>query len=116
MLRAAVGCCAAAVGGAEAITVSAFASAIGLPDELGRRIARNTQSVLHDESSLARVSDPASGSYYVEAGTEQLAEAAWQKFAELERAGGLPAALSSGALAERLERDWQRRQEDLAHR
>ncbi|HJQ03368.1 MAG TPA: methylmalonyl-CoA mutase subunit beta [Jatrophihabitans sp.] len=114
ILRATVGCFAAAVGGAEAITVIPFDSALGLPDELGRRIARNTQSVLHDESSLARVSDPAGGSYYVEAGTEQLAEAAWQKFTELERDGGLPAA--SGALAERLAQDWQRRQQDLAHR
>ena len=116
ILRATVGCFAAAVGGAEAITVSPFDSAIGMPDELGRRIARNTQSVLHDESSLARVSDPAGGSYYVEAGTERLAETAWQKFTELERDGGLPAALSSGALAERLERGWQRRKEDLARR
>jgi methylmalonyl-CoA mutase len=116
ILRATVGCFAAAVGGAEAITVSPFDSAIGLSDELGRRIARNTQSVLHDESSLARVSDPAGGSYYVEAGTEQLAATAWQRFTQLERDGGLLAALNSGALAERLARDWQRRQGDLAHR
>src|SRR6185437_6837353 len=67
ILRGTLGCFAAAVGGADAITVSPFDGALGLPDELGRRIARNTQAVLHDESSLARVSDPAGGSYYVEA-------------------------------------------------
>ncbi|HET6209484.1 MAG TPA: methylmalonyl-CoA mutase subunit beta [Jatrophihabitans sp.] len=116
ILRGTLGCFAAAVGGAEAITVSPFDGALGLPDELGRRIARNTHAVLHEESSLARVSDPAGGSYYVEAITEQLAAAGWQRFSELERDGGLPAALASGALAERLDRAWQRRRAELAHR
>lgn len=116
ILRGTLGCFAAAVGGADVITVSPFDGALGLPDELGRRIARNTQAVLHDESSLARVSDPAGGSYYVETLTEQLAAIAWQTFTELERDGGLAAALESGALAARLGRSWQRRRDDLAHR
>lgn len=116
ILRGTLGCFAAAVGGAEAITVSPFDGALGLPDELGRRIARNTQAVLHDESSLARVSDPAGGSYYVETVTEQLAATAWRTFTELERDGGLPALLESGALATRLDRSWQRRRDAVAHR
>ncbi|SDJ49719.1 heterodimeric methylmalonyl-CoA mutase small subunit [Frankineae bacterium MT45] len=87
MLRATVGCFAAAVGGARSITVAPYDAAIGLPDDLARRIARNTQSVLHDESSLGRVSDPAGGSWYVESLTDALAETAWQKFTALERDG-----------------------------
>ncbi|MGI8667659.1 MAG: methylmalonyl-CoA mutase family protein [Jatrophihabitans sp.] len=116
LLRTTIGCFAAAAGGAESITVAPFDSALGLPDEFGRRIARNTHAVLHDESSLARVSDPAGGSFYVESITEQLAETSWQKFTELERAGGAATALASGALGELLERSWQRRRDNLAHR
>jgi methylmalonyl-CoA mutase len=116
LLRATVGCFAAAVGGAEAITVLPFDAALGLPDAFGRRIARNTQSVLHDESSLARVDDPGGGSYYLESITEQLAAAAWTKFSEIERAGGMVAALASGAIAELLDASWQRRQDSVAHR
>lgn len=116
MLRATIGCFAAAVGGADSITVTPFDAAIGLPDDFGRRIARNTQTILHDESSLARVLDPAGGSWYLESLTERLAEVAWDKFTAIERAGGAVAALRSGTLAAMLESSWQRRRENIAHR
>jgi methylmalonyl-CoA mutase len=116
LLRGTVGCFAAAVAGADAITVAPFDSALGLPDDFGRRIARNTQSILHDESSLARVLDPAGGSWYLESLTEQLAEVAWDKFTAIERAGGAVAALESGVLAGMLAASWQPRRENIAHR
>ena len=116
LLRTTVGCFAAAIGGAEAITVSPFDSALGLPDDFGRRIARNTQAILHDEASLGRVSDAAGGSYYVETLTDRLAAAAWASFTELERQGGAAAAWESGAVAELLEKTWQARRRNLAHR
>ncbi|MDQ1740127.1 MAG: methylmalonyl-CoA mutase [Pseudonocardiales bacterium] len=116
LLRATVGCFAAAVAGAEVITVAPFDSAVGLPDDFGRRIARNTQSILHDESSLARVLDPAGGSWYLESLTEQLAEVAWEKFTAIERSGGAVAALESGALAGMLAASWQPRRDNIARR
>jgi len=116
MLRATIGCFAAAVGGADAITVLPFDHAIGLPDEFARRIARNTSSVLHDESSLARVIDPAGGSWYVESLTNDLARAAWDSFTAIERHGGALAALDEGRIARRCEAVRARRDEDIAHR
>ena len=116
MLRTTIGCFAAAVGGAQAITVQPFDSAIGVSDDFARRIARNTQSVLHDESSLARVIDPAGGSFYIESITEQLADAAWAKFTEIERAGGAVAALTSGHIPNLIAATRARRDEAIAHR
>ncbi|MER5970609.1 methylmalonyl-CoA mutase subunit beta [Streptomyces sp. NPDC002055] len=116
MLRTTVACLGAGVGGADAVTVQPFDSALGLPDAFARRIARNTSSILLEESHLARVIDPAGGSWYVERLTDELAQAGWAWFQEIERAGGQAAALSSGLIAERLERTWQRRREDLAKR
>jgi len=116
LLRATVGCFAAAVAGADVITVAPFDSAVGLPNDFGRRIARNTQSILHDESSLARVLDPAGGSWYLESLTERLAEAAWDKFTAIERAGGAVAALESGALGAMLAASWQPRRDNIARR
>ncbi|HST48765.1 methylmalonyl-CoA mutase family protein [Jatrophihabitans sp.] len=116
LLRATVGCFAAAVAGADAITVAPFDSALGLPDDFGRRIARNTQAILHDESSLARVLDPGGGSWYLESITEQLAEVAWDKFTAIERTGGAVAALESGMLAGMLQDSWQPRRDNLARR
>ena len=88
VLRTTVAGFAAAVGGAQAITVAPFDQALGSPDPLATRIARNTQAVLHDEVSLARVADPGGGSFYVEALTRELAGHAWEAFTVLERAGG----------------------------
>ncbi|MBK0869189.1 methylmalonyl-CoA mutase small subunit [Saccharopolyspora sp. HNM0986] len=116
MLRSTIATFAAGVGGAQAITVRPFDAAIGLPDPFARRVARNTQALLLDESHLAQVIDPAGGSWYVETLTDELADAAWGWFREIEGAGGLPAALRSGMVADRLSATWQRRRTALAHR
>ncbi|MFG2194138.1 methylmalonyl-CoA mutase family protein [Streptomyces sp. NPDC048639] len=116
MLRTTVATLGAGVGGADAVTVLPFDSALGLPDALARRIARNTSSILLEESRLAQVIDPAGGSWYVERLTDELARAAWSWFQRIERAGGQAAALRAGVIAERIGTTWQRRSEDLAHR
>ena len=116
MLRTTIACFAAAVGGAEAITVLPFDNAIGLPDDFARRIARNTQSVLHDESSLARVIDPGGGSWFIESLTDALAEAAWQRFTTIARAGGALAALDDGTIPDMLAATDSKRADDIAHR
>ncbi|HZY75043.1 MAG TPA: methylmalonyl-CoA mutase family protein, partial [Jatrophihabitantaceae bacterium] len=115
MLRTTIACFAAAVGGADAITVLPFDNAIGLPDDFARRIARNTQSVLHDESSLGRVLDPGGGSWYVESLTQQLAERAWSAFTAIERSGGALAYVD-GELADALARTRAQRDEQIALR
>ena len=89
VLRGTVAAFAAAAGGATSITVLPFDHAIGSPQAGARRIARNTQHVLIEESSLGRVIDPAGGSWYVETLTEQLAPEAWALVQEIERQGGM---------------------------
>ena len=116
LLRTTIGCFAGAIGGAEAVTVLPFDSAIGLPDDFARRIARNTSAILHDESSLARVVDAAGGSWYVESRTDQLATAAWDVFTGIERDGGALAALDGGSIGELLRSTYERRAADVAHR
>jgi methylmalonyl-CoA mutase len=116
LLRTTVACFAAGVGGADAVTVQPFDARLGLPDGFARRIARNTQSLLVEESSVARVLDPAGGSWYAESLTDALAHAAWDVFTEIERAGGMAAALRSGQVADRIAATRQRRLDDIAHR
>ncbi len=102
MLRGTAACFAAGAGGADAITVLPFEHAVGLPTSLGRRIARNSQIVLQEESSISRVADPAGGSWLAESLTHELAEKAWALFQELEGSGGLTENLISGRLAEKI--------------
>ncbi|MEV2247330.1 methylmalonyl-CoA mutase small subunit [Streptomyces sp. NPDC049970] len=116
MLRTTLACLGAGVGGAESVTVLPFDHALGLPDAFARRIARNTSTILMEESHLARVTDPAGGSWYVERLTDELAAAAWSFFQDVERAGGQAAALRSGMVEERLAATWAARSKDLARR
>ncbi|MFF4431035.1 methylmalonyl-CoA mutase family protein [Streptomyces sp. NPDC001513] len=116
MLRTTVACMAAGVGGADSVTVLPFDHELGLPDAFARRIARNTSTILLEESHLARVIDPAGGSYYVERLTDELAHAAWEFFRTVEKAGGQAAALRSGLVAERLAATWAARSKKLAKR
>ncbi|MEU9880384.1 methylmalonyl-CoA mutase subunit beta [Streptomyces phaeochromogenes] len=116
MLRATVATLAAGVGGAESVTVLPFDHALGLPDAFARRIARNTSTILVEESHLARVIDPAGGSWYVERLTDELAHAGWEFFQRIEREGGQAAALRSGRVGEELAATWAARSAKLAKR
>jgi methylmalonyl-CoA mutase len=98
MLRATMATFAAGLGGANAITVLPHTLALGLPDAFARRVARNTQLILLEESNLAKVSDPAAGSGGIESLTQKLCEAAWSLFQEIEGAGGAFAALQQGLI------------------
>ncbi|MFF8228427.1 methylmalonyl-CoA mutase family protein [Streptomyces caelestis] len=116
MLRTTIATLAAGAGGADAVTVLPFDHALGLPDAFARRIARNTSTILIEESHLARVIDPAGGSWYVERLTDELAHAGWEFFRRIERLGGQAAALRSGDLAQDLAETWQARRTKLAKR
>src|SRR5882762_5078247 len=102
MLRATIATFSAGLGGANAITVLPHTLALGLPDPFARRAARNTQLVLLEESNLAKVSDPAAGSGGIETLTQQLSEAAWSLFQEIEKAGGVFASLEQNLIQRRV--------------
>ncbi|MBN8868047.1 MAG: hypothetical protein J0H98_10890 [Solirubrobacterales bacterium] len=116
MLRVTTAAFAAGTGGADGITVTPFDQMIGQPGDLGRRIARNTQIILQDESSLGRIADPLAGSWYGEELTDELAQAGWARFRDIEREGGALAALRSGLIASSLAALADEREEDLKHR
>ncbi|MFJ9559321.1 methylmalonyl-CoA mutase family protein [Streptomyces fuscichromogenes] len=116
MLRTTVATLAAGVGGADSVTVLPFDHAIGLPDAFARRIARNTSTILLEESHLARVVDPAGGSWYVERLTDELAHAAWEFLRTIERDGGQAAVLRSGRLRTDLATTWAERSKKIAKR
>ena len=88
MLRGTVAAFAAGVGGADAVTVVPFDEPLGVPDAFGRRVARNTSSLLIEESHVAAVTDPAGGSYAVERLTDDLAVAAWAELGRIDADGG----------------------------
>ncbi|PQP21664.1 methylmalonyl-CoA mutase small subunit [Rhodococcus opacus] len=121
MLRTTLAAFGAGVGGADAVTVLPFdaalpAGALGVSKTFAARIARNTQLLLLEESHLGRVLDPASGSWYVEDLTQQVAAKAWEFFQQIEAAGGYLAALDAGLISERIAATRAQRDSDIAHR
>ncbi len=116
MLRTTSQGLAAALGGADFATLPSYDRTLGPPSEAGRRLARNTQSILGEESALGQVEDPGAGSFYIEQLTDALARRAWSCLREIESQGGMLAVVRSGWLRERLASRWAARTSDLAHR
>jgi methylmalonyl-CoA mutase len=119
MLRGTLAAFGAGVGGADTVLVFPFDVAIpggfpGMAAGFARRIARNTQLLLLEESHVGRVLDPAGGSWFVEDLTEQLAQQAWQHFQAIEARGGFVEARDY--VADQIADIAARRADDIAHR
>lgn len=116
ILRTTMATAAAGLGGADSVAALPYTQALGLPDAFARRVARNSQIVLLEESGLARVSDPAAGAGGFEALTAALTEKAWEAFQAIEREGGIVASLSVGKLQRRIEAVRETRARNVATR
>jgi methylmalonyl-CoA mutase len=116
MLRATMATFAAGLAGANAITVLPHTLACGLPDAFARRIARNTQLILLEESNLDKVSDPAAGSGSIESLTQELSNSAWALFQEIEKSGGIFEALQQGLIQSKVAATRSARETNIARR
>lgn len=116
LLRATAATFAAATAGADSLTMLPFTSAIGLPDRFARRMARNVQLVLGEESRLGHVADPAAGSGFMDTVTHELAAEAWRRFQEIEAAGGIGEALSTGIIQHQIAETKQARTKNVSKR
>jgi len=116
MLRNTICAFSAGVCGAEVITTGPYDEAIGLPSPHTRRIARNTQTILMEESHIHRVTDPAGGCWFIEHLTDEIAEKAWAMFREIERRGGMAECLESGWVSEQIDSAFAPRARDIATR
>ena len=114
ILRGTLAAFSAAVGGADAVSVLPFTQALGAPDEFARRLARDTQLVLQDESHIDAVDDPANGAGGFEALTDELCREAWTLFQQIEAEGGLPKALATGAFQARVAEAAELRAKNMA--
>ena len=100
LLRGTMSALAGLLGGASAVGVEALDAAVGLPGPTGRRLARNTVTIVREETGLGRLVDPLAGGYALEARTEALLRAGWARLRAVAEAGGLLAHARSGALHE----------------
>ena len=96
VVRTPIEAMAAMLGGTQSLHTNALDEAIALPTDFSARIARNTQIVIQEETGMCNVVDPLGGSYYIEALTSQLVDAAWAIIERVESEGGMAKAVAAG--------------------
>eukprot|EP01038_Epipyxis_sp_PR26KG_P009920 gene9920-13343_t len=110
IIRTTVEAMAAVMGGTQSLHTNAFDEALGLPTEFSARLARNTQLILQEETSITQVADPWGGSYMMESLTNELVDQATKIIDEIEGIGGMSKAIESGMAKLRIEESATRKQ------
>src|SRR5688572_2386131 len=102
LIRATNEAMSAAIGGVQSISILPFDETYRLPEEFSYRLSRNIQLILKEESRMHMVSDPGSGSYYIEQITDKMVAHAWKLFLEMEKTGGFIASLKNKLIQQKL--------------
>ena len=113
MLRTTSQCMSAALGGANIINVTNYSAAFKKQDPFAQRMAINTSLILKEESYFNKVSDPSSGSYYIEELTNNMTENAWLLFQKIEAKGGWLEAIKSNFIQEMIAQNASKQEENL---
>jgi len=106
----------ASLGGVDSLTVLPYDSVYKKSDDFSERIARNQQLLLKEESNFDKVADPASGSYYIETLTNEIAQQAWKLFLEVEENGGFYAAIVAGNVQKAIKKTASTRLKNVSSR
>jgi methylmalonyl-CoA mutase len=106
----------AIVGGVDSIQTNPYDESFNVSDDFSKRLARNTQIILKEESHLDQVIDPAGGSYFVEKLTDDIANAAWKLFQIIEEKGGMLKAIQSGFIQDEIAKIADVKKKDFAKR
>ena len=116
MLRGTTEAMSATIAGVHSLEVTPFDAAFENPTEFSKRIARNVELLLKNESHFDQVVDPAGGSYYVENLTQSIAAEAWKLFLEIEEKGGYTEAYKAGLIVERIKASAAAKDKNIATR
>lgn len=114
MLRSTTQAMSAIIGGCDSVAVQPYDHIFNDPNDFSKRIARNTQIILKEESHFDKVADPAAGSYYIEELTDSVAAQAWEHFQEIEKLGGLFKAAQGGFVQAEIQKTRNNRDQQIA--
>ena len=111
ILRSTTAGMSAVIGTCDHLIIPAHDVFLEKSHQFGDRIARNIQLIMKHEAHLDKVTDPSSGSYYIEALTKNLVESAWENFKEIEKKGGFRSAFKSGYIQDDIKKTARIRKE-----
>jgi len=116
ILRATTEAMAAIVGGTDSLLIHTHDKLFNEQNSFSSRIARNIHHIIGEESHLGDVADPASGSYYIEELTNQIADEAWEFFKLIETQGGFLKALKNRVIQPKINESKSKKLEAYATR
>ncbi len=116
LLRSTTEAMSAIIGGVDSLNVVPFDVCYKDSDDISRRLARNQQIILKEESYLDKIVDPAAGSYYLENLTQNIASAAWTLFKLVEEKGGFTEAFKTGFIQDEIEKIRKKKDKEIANR
>jgi methylmalonyl-CoA mutase, N-terminal domain len=93
IVRTATEALAAVLGGTQSLHTNSYDEALALPSEEAVRVALRTQQVIAHETGVTNTIDPLGGSYFVEALTDRMEEAAYAEFRKIDELGGMVEAI-----------------------
>jgi methylmalonyl-CoA mutase N-terminal domain/subunit len=93
IVRTAIEALAGVLGGTQSLHTNSYDEALALPTEDAVRIALRTQQIIAHETGVANTIDPLGGSYFIEALTDRMEEAAYAEFTKIDQLGGMVEAI-----------------------
>jgi methylmalonyl-CoA mutase N-terminal domain/subunit len=93
IVRTATEALSAVLGGTQSLHTNSYDEALALPTEEAVRVALRSQQIIAHETGVTNTIDPLGGSYFVEALTDRLEEAAYAEFRKIDELGGMVEAI-----------------------
>jgi len=93
IVRTATEAMSAVLGGTQSLHTNSYDEALALPTEEAVRVALRTQQIIAHETGVTNTIDPLGGSYFVEALTDRMEEAAYAEFSKIDELGGMVEAI-----------------------
>ena len=93
IVRTAIEALAAVLGGTQSLHTNCYDEALALPTEEAVRVALRTQQIIAHETGVTNTIDPLGGSYFIEALTDRMEEAAYEYFRKIDELGGMVEAI-----------------------
>jgi methylmalonyl-CoA mutase N-terminal domain/subunit len=93
VVRTALEALSAVLGGTQSLHTNSYDEALALPTEEAVRVALRSQQIIAHETGVTNTIDPLGGSYFVEALTDRMEQAAYEQFAKIDQLGGMVEAI-----------------------
>ena len=104
LVRVALQCLAAVLGGCQSLHANALDEALALPTEQAALLALRTQQIIANETGVVNTVDPVAGSYAIEKLTNEIEDGAQDYISKIDAMGGMLRAIEVGFVQQEIQK------------